>query len=68
MLRTCFIELIMATFKKLVRFAAGAETHYGDLIGAVGNNYTVRKLKGSPFTNLETTEEIHETQTVCLDV
>ncbi|KAJ5998363.1 hypothetical protein N7451_006173 [Penicillium sp. IBT 35674x] len=54
----------MATFKKLVRFTAGADTHYGDLIGAVGNNYTVRKLKGSPFTNLEATEEIHETQTL----
>lgn len=58
----------MATFKKLVRFAAGAETHYGDLIEAVGNNFTVHKLKGTPFTNFEATEEIHETQTVCLDV
>ncbi|KAJ5651731.1 hypothetical protein N7507_009157 [Penicillium longicatenatum] len=48
----------MATFKNLVRFAAGAEIYYGDLISAIGNNYTVRKLKGSPFTSLQTTGEV----------
>ncbi|KAJ5918026.1 hypothetical protein N7454_010401 [Penicillium verhagenii] len=50
----------MATFKKLVRFANGTQTYYGDLIEATGNKYTVRKLDGNPFTSLQPTGEIHE--------
>jgi hypothetical protein len=48
----------MAAFKRLVRFTTGAQTHYGDLVSAAGNKYTVRKLEGSPFTSLRATEEI----------
>ncbi|KAJ5679878.1 hypothetical protein N7462_008122 [Penicillium macrosclerotiorum] len=48
----------MAAFKRLVRFAAGTQTHYGDLLSATGTTYTVRKLDGNPFTGLKATEEI----------
>lgn len=49
---------IMAAFKRLVRFTAGAQTHYGDLISAAESKYTVRKLEGSPFTSLRATDEV----------
>jgi chorismate synthase len=52
------VTKIMAAFKSLVRFTAGTQTHYGDLVSAAGNKYTVRKLEGSPFTSLRATEEI----------
>ncbi|KAJ5606574.1 hypothetical protein N7510_009355 [Penicillium lagena] len=48
----------MAAFKKLVRFSTGSQAHYGDLLAVTDNKYTVRKLKGAPFTTLEQTEEI----------
>ncbi|KAJ5814579.1 hypothetical protein N7474_006356 [Penicillium riverlandense] len=48
----------MATFKNLVRFSTGSQAHYGDLVAVADNKYTVRKLKGTPFTALEQTEEI----------
>ncbi|KAJ5454774.1 fumarylacetoacetate hydrolase family protein [Penicillium daleae] len=48
----------MAAFKRLVRFTTGAQTHYGDLVSAAENKYTIRRLEGSPFTSLKATEEI----------
>lgn len=60
----CQPTIIMATFKRLVRFTAGTQTHYGDLISALENKYTVRKLEGSPFTSLRVTEEIFTVEKV----
>jgi hypothetical protein len=56
----------MAAFKKLVRFSAGSQAHYGDLVAVAGHKYTVRKLKGTPFTTLEPTEEIIQVDRVRL--
>lgn len=55
----------MAAFTRLVRFTAGAQTHYGDLIKAAENKYTIRRLEGSPFTSLRATEEIVNVEKVC---
>lgn len=55
----------MAAFKRLVRFTTGAQTHYGDLVSAAENKYTIRRLEGSPFTSLKATEEIVNVEKVC---
>ncbi|KAJ5762323.1 uncharacterized protein N7511_005705 [Penicillium nucicola] len=54
----------MSAFTKLVRFSAGSQTHYGDLVNFVDGKYTVRKMTGSPFTKLETTEETVQVETL----
>ncbi|KAJ5297578.1 hypothetical protein N7508_007827 [Penicillium antarcticum] len=54
----------MSAFTKLVRFSAGSRTYYGDLVASVNGKYTVRKLNGSPFTKLETTEETVQVETL----
>lgn len=54
----------MASFKKLVRFTSNNQAFYGDLIEESGDRYTVRKLKGDVFGELEQTEEIITTDTV----
>jgi hypothetical protein len=48
----------MAAFKRLVRFASpGSGIHYGDLLDVIGNQHTVRRLEGNPFTGLKATGE-----------
>lgn len=54
----------MAGFKRLVRFTTGAQTHYGDLVSVADNKYSVRRLEGSPFSDLKATEEIHNVESV----
>lgn len=54
----------MASFNKLVRFTSNNQAFYGDLIEETGGRYTVRKLKGDVFGELEQTEEIITTDTV----
>jgi hypothetical protein len=54
----------MASFKKLVQFSSNNQAFYGDLIEETGGRYTVRKLKGDVFGELEQTEEIITTDTV----
>ena len=49
----------MAAFKRLVRFSTGTQIHYGDLISVTDKKYTVRRLEGSPFSSLKSTENIH---------
>ncbi|CAM1509219.1 Fc.00g029580.m01.CDS01 [Cosmosporella sp. VM-42] len=51
----------MASFKRLVRFAQGAQVYYGDLIDTADGQYTVKKLLGSPFEALKQTDEIVKT-------
>ncbi len=51
----------MSSFRRLVRFAQGDLVHYGDLINSVGNEFTIRKLTGSPFGKLGQTDEIVKT-------
>ncbi|GKZ64428.1 hypothetical protein AnigIFM50267_003897 [Aspergillus niger] len=46
----------MATFKQLVRFAVGDQTHYGELINTDGNKYTVQQFDGTPFDKLLLTD------------
>ena len=55
----------MATFKQLVRFAVGDQTHYGELINTDGNNYTVQQFDGTPFDKLLSTDKIHTVTDVC---
>ncbi|KAJ5365231.1 hypothetical protein N7517_008117 [Penicillium concentricum] len=54
----------MPTFTRLVRFSAGSQSHYGDLLAFTDGKYTVRKLNGNPFTKLETTEETVQIDTL----
>ena len=54
----------MASFKRLVRFAQGAQVYYGDLIESVDSQYTVKILLGSPFEVLKPTDEIVKTDKV----
>lgn len=54
----------MQAFTRLVRFAEGGQTVYGDLLGCIEDVYTVRKLRGSPFDYLEATNEIIKTDRV----
>ncbi|KAI5456874.1 hypothetical protein BGZ63DRAFT_417266 [Mariannaea sp. PMI_226] len=48
----------MAAFKRLVRFAQGEASYFGELLEADGSAYTVKKFLGDPFVKLETTEEV----------
>ena len=54
----------MSSFKRLVRFASNNQTYYGDLIDTDGGKYTVKKLSGSPFDELKSTEDIVVIDTV----
>ncbi|KAJ5083005.1 fumarylacetoacetate hydrolase family protein [Penicillium argentinense] len=47
----------MTAFKRLVRFVSGSQVHYGDLLRVADNRYTVRRLEGTPFTSLKTTDD-----------
>lgn len=53
----------MAAFTRLVRFASGNQTYYGDLIDTAEGKYTVKKLSGDLF-ELKPTEEIVTTDKV----
>lgn len=55
----------MTTFKHLVRYAIGDQTHYGELIKTDGNKYTVQQFDGSPFDKLLSTDKIHTVTDVC---
>ncbi|PVH69711.1 fumarylacetoacetate hydrolase family protein [Cadophora sp. DSE1049] len=52
----------MAAFNRLVRFAQGDQTYYGDLIGDDDGVYTIKKLLGSSFDSLELTGHIVKTE------
>ncbi len=52
-------------FKRLVRFAQGGSTHFGDLIKTSGSTHTVKKLQGDSFSQLQATDEVVETENVC---
>lgn len=55
----------MATFKQLVRFAVGRQTHYGELSNTDGHKYTVQQFDGTPFDKLLSTDKIHTVTDVC---
>lgn len=64
-LPTKFSLLSMATFKQLVRFAVGDQTHYGELINTDGNKYTVQQFDGTPFDKLLLTDKTYTVTDVC---
>lgn len=54
----------MATFQRLVRFSQGTQKYYGELLDSQDGSYTIKKLLGSPFAELTSTEEIVTSATV----
>lgn len=64
LIRTPSSLQIMPAFTRLVRFAKGGLTVYGDLLECIEGEYAVRKLRGSPFEYLEVTNEIIKTDRV----
>lgn len=54
----------MATFKRLVRFAQGNSSYYGDLLASKDGIHTVKKFSGNPFAGLGDTDDIVVASTV----
>ena len=54
----------MATFKNLVRVAAGNQDHYGELLGNANEKYSVQRFNGNPFDGLIPTNEVQEFESV----
>ena len=54
----------MASFSRLVRYADGGQTFYGDLIRTENGQYSVKKFLGDVFS-LQPTDDIVKVKEVC---